>query len=250
MIKGEILKALIIFDKKTGNPYINYFPDKDFNMDPNLIINFLTSVLDFSKKFGQNLKMFDMESFRLVFTEKQDIVFNAISNRLVNPMDILFKLNTIQSIFLNEFSEDILSNPDIPSNYFDNFLKKIDEIINGDLRVLKNKPKIKKVLDTFHKKDFVMGSGLLSFAGNFLVSTFNKADTILIQSLFNSYFEMIVAGINKAIIEFLNRTFYIKKIDDQTLFVVIIKNDKEFKQIESEIEKVRENLKVIVKTDS
>ncbi|MFX1450997.1 MAG: hypothetical protein ACFFCM_09150 [Promethearchaeota archaeon] len=246
MTQGHLIKALLIFNRKTGTPFVYYVTDKDFNTEPGLIIGLLNSVLDFSKIIEQNLQMFDLESFRMVFTEKQNIVFNAISNRLVNPMDLLFKLNTIETIFLNEYTEAELANPNIRLNYFDNFLEKIKEIIDGDLRVLENRPQVKKILDAFNKKKFIIGSAVLSFAGNFLVNTFSKSETNLIQALFNTNFEMIVSGINKAIIEFLDRTFYVKKIDDQTVFIVMVKNIEEFEKVEKEIEKVRKNIKEAV----
>ena len=250
MTKEELIKALLIFDKKTGTPFIHYVPAEDFDKDPNLIISLLTSVIKYSKELGQtNLKMLDLEGFRLVFTEKQDIVFNAISNKLVNPMDLLFKLNTIQTLFLNEFTEEILSDPNISKNYFDNFVEKIDEIINGDLRVLENKQSVKKILERFNKNKFVIGSAVLSFAGNFLVNTFSKTETNLIQGIFNTNFELIVAGIKKALIEFRNMTFYTKKIDDQTLFATIIENVKNFEKIQAKIDKVGEEIiKVVQKT--
>ncbi len=248
MTKEKIIESLLIVDKKTGNIFINYVPAKDFDKDPNLIIGLLTSFLKYTKDLEQkNLKMLDLESFRLIFTEKYDIIFVAISNRLVNPMNLLFKLNTIQTLFLNEFTEDELSNPNIPPNYFDDFIEKIREIMNGDLRVLENKQSVKKILERFSKDKIVIGSAVLSFAGNFLVSTFTKDETNLIQALFNTNFELIISGIKKAFIEFLNRTFYIRKIDDQTLFVVIIKNVEDFEKIQIKIEKVEKEIINVVK---
>lgn len=239
MSRVEIIKAIFIFDKKSGRPFIRYLPSRDFKIEPFLVIGFLTAIMKFSKEVGRSdLKMIDMENLRFVFTEQEDTIFNAITTKLVKPLDLMFKLNTISTIFLNEFSKEELCNPRIPLEYYDKFLKTVDEIIHGEVRVLEytKEEKIRELLILFNEENQIAGSGVLSFTGDFLVNAFtDDADVDLVFTIFNSTFETKIFGINKFTIDIKNQDILIMKIDEETLFAVAGSENQNLQNLEEKV---------------
>ncbi len=251
MSKVEVIKAIFIFDKKSGRPFIRYMPSGDFKIEPFLVIGFLTAIMKFSKEVGRSdLKMIDMENLRFVFTEKDDIIFNAITTKLVKPLDLMFKLNTIATIFLNQFTGDELVNPKIALEHYDGFLETIDEIMHGNVRVLniEKEEKIKQALNNFNKNSQISGSGVISFTGDFLVNAFSKDEDVdLVYTIFNSIFETKVFGINKFFINIEERDISIMRIDEETLFVVISEKNQSCQAMEDRIVDLVQELRGLIK---
>jgi len=248
----EVIKAIFIFEKKSGRPFIRYMPSRDFKIEPFLVIGFLTAIMKFSKEVGRSdLKMIDMENLRFVFTEKDDIIFNAITTKLVRPLDLMFKLNTIVTIFLNQFTKDELLNPKVALEYYDSFLETIDEIIHGEVRVLETpkEKRIREILENFNKKDVITGSGVLSFTGDLLVNAFaNDEDIDIVFTIFNSIFETKIFGINKFYINIKNRDIFIHRIDDETLFAVITQKDLTCDIVENLIFEILPEIREVIKS--
>ncbi|MFX0134142.1 MAG: hypothetical protein ACFFDN_10910 [Candidatus Hodarchaeota archaeon] len=249
MSSVEVIKAIFIFDKKSGRPFIRYRPSRDFQIEPFLVIGFLTAIMKFSKEVGRSdLKMIDMENLRFVFTEKDGIIFNAITTKLVKPIDLMFKLNTISTIFLNEYTMEELLNPKIALEYYDGFKKTIHEIIQGTVRGLDHKKevKIKELLNEFNNENQLNGSGIISFTGDFLVTAFNRnQDEDIVHSIFNSIFETKIFGINNFTITILDQHIIISRIEEESLLVIIMREDQISSTIEDKIEELKKEIKKI-----
>lgn len=230
----DIVKALYIFNKKNGRPFIRFVKNQqDFAVESFLVIGFLTAILKFSKEVGKtDLKIIDMEDLRFIFTEKDGIVFTAITATTINPIDLLFKLKTIESIFLNEFTPDELSNSRLELEYFNKFIPVVDEIIHGDVRYIEPeekeevREKLKKFLKT-HEKLF--GLALISFTGEFIIDEINDPDYLnAVKSLFNAVFGTRLTGITHFFVNFSfggEYAIYIKRIEEETLIAVIGKSE-------------------------
>ncbi|NVM03778.1 MAG: hypothetical protein HWN67_15720 [Candidatus Helarchaeota archaeon] len=251
MSSVEVIKAIFIFDKKSGRPFIRFRPSRDFQIEPFLVIGFLTAIMKFSKEVGRSdLKMIDMENLRFVFTEKDGIIFNAITTKLVKPIDLMFKLNTISTIFLNEYTMEELLDPKIALEYYDGFKNTIDEIIHGTVRglELERESKLKEILNEFNKNNELDGSGIISFTGDFLVTAFNKIeDEETVHSIFNSIFETKIFGINNFTITILNRHIIITRIEEESLLVIIMREDQICPTIEENIEEIKKRIRKILR---
>ncbi len=244
------IKALVIFDKKTELPIINYFPAEDFEMEPPIIIGFLSSIMKFVKKIGQlDLKIVDIENYRFIFTEKQDIIFLLITTKLMNPLDLLFKLNTVITLFLNEFPEEKLANVKKHEKEFEDFKEIMRQVVYGEVTALdvSKQEQIKSILDNFNEREMLVGSGILSFTGKMLINAFYNSEIDLIDAIFNSIFEIKISGITKVFIEFQNKKFISTKINDQTVLVAISKIGKGYAKLEEEIEKVKTEIIEVLK---
>ncbi len=226
----EIVKAVFIFNKKNGRPFIRYIRNKqDFNVESFLVIGFLTAILKFSREVGKtDLKMIDMEDLRFIFTEKENVVFTAITGTTVNPLDLLFKITTIETIFLNEFSPEELSDSRLELEYFNKFIPVVDEIIHGDVRYIDDdeKEKVHRLLVEFNKKNKnIKGLAIFSFTGDILIDEFKQENhRNASKILFNAIYGTRLTGINRFCIEFKygeRFTVLIKQIEEETLLAVI-----------------------------
>ncbi|MHC1592098.1 MAG: hypothetical protein ACXQS8_08420 [Candidatus Helarchaeales archaeon] len=250
----DIVKAVFIFNKKNGRPFIRYIKNKqDFDVESFLVIGFLTAIIKFAREVGRtDLKVIDMEDLRFIFTEKNDVVFTAITGTTVNPIDLLFKIKTIESIFLNEFTPKELSDSRLELEYFNKFIPVVDEIIHGDVRYIRSeeKEKVKKQLLKFKEKnEFIMGMALFSFTGEILLDLFQveehrKSSRIL----FNAIFGTRLTGISRFCIEFVftkKFAIFMKRIEEETLIVLIgpdqdtlIKNESKINDLTKKIGKI------------
>ncbi|MHA1381536.1 MAG: hypothetical protein ACTSRG_24480 [Candidatus Helarchaeota archaeon] len=241
------IKALIIFNKETEVPYINYIASKDFNINPLDTVRFLKTVQMFSKYIGNSdVKMIEVEKFRLLFSETQDIIFAIITTKLINPFESLFRLNTIMTLFLNEFSEVQLNDKQKFHNDFSTFEIKVQEIIHGETIVLEKKLEIKRILEKFNENEHILGCAILSFSGDILVNALHNKEVYLIDSIFNSIYEMKISGIMKVFIEFLNLNFFSSKINDEIVLVAISKKGLSLANFESEIEEVKSKIQTVI----
>ena len=245
----EIVKALFIFNKKSGRPFIRYLGRRgDFDIEPFLVIGFLTAIIKFSREVGKSeLKIIDMEEMRFVFTEKDDTVVCAVTTKLINPLDLLFKVQTIETLFLNSFTEEELINPRIELEFFETFLPTLEEILFGTVRTFSDEEikKIKAILDDFvdfHKK--MAGGAIVSFTGDILVSAFrSKEQEEVVRTFFNAVFGTRVSGIEKILIElsqlsFEGHSILFERVEEETLLVLISKSGEYLQSHEEPIQKL------------
>ncbi|MHA1382563.1 MAG: hypothetical protein ACTSR3_02275 [Candidatus Helarchaeota archaeon] len=250
MTEDDAIKALIIFNKATEDLYVNYIVSREFQINPHYIVSFLKATLMFAKKIGQSeAKIVDVEKLRLLFIEQQNIIFTIISTKLVSPIDTLSKLNTISTLFLNEFSEEMLNNEKKYRKQFSNFEVIIQEIIHGELTALENEKKsqIKKLLEELNEAETILGSGILSFSGKILVNTFNNHEINLINAIFNSMYEMKISGITKIFVEFQNLNFFSNKLNDEIVLVVMSKKGSSVANLEKDLEEIKSKISTIIK---
>ena len=243
----EVVKAVYIFNKRNGRPFIRYVKNKqDFAVESFLVIGFLTAILKFSREVGKtDLKMIDMEDLRFVFTQRDDIVFTAICATTVNPLDLLFKITTIESIFLNDFTQEELFDSRLELEYFNRFIPIVDEIIQGDIRFIEpeNKQKIIQELEKFrsyHEK--ISGLAILSFTGDILIDVLIRdVCRTAVKSLFNTVFGIRLTGISQVLIDFTTPekySIFIKQIEEETLLAVIAESERDIREHHDKIEKL------------
>jgi len=245
----DLVKALFIFDKKSGRPYIRYLGRKgEFDIEPFLVIGFLTAIIKFSREVGKSdLKVIDMEDLRFIFSEKDDVVCCAITTKLINPLDLLFKVQTIETLFLNSFKTEELSNPRIELEFFETFIPVLEEIIYGNVRSFSDNEinLVKEKLDefkNFHKK--MSGAAVISFTGDLLVNSLDGPDQVeLVRTFFNAIFGTRITGIEKILIDlsqlsYDGYSFLIKRIEEETLLVLISKSGEYLQSHDKEIQKL------------
>lgn len=245
----DIVKALFIFNKKSGRPFIRYLGRRgEFDIEPFLVIGFLTAIIKFSREVGKSeLKIIDMEELRFVFTEKEDVVVCAVTTKLINPLDLLFKVQTIETLFLNSFNEEQLNNPRIELEFFETFLPTLEEVLYGSVRSFSEEEikQIKVILDKFVKKHVKMhGSAIVSFTGDILVKSFgNDEQEEIVRTFFNAIFGTRVSGIEKILIELSQLSFegysiLFQRIEEETLLVLISKSGEYLQSHEEPIQKL------------
>ncbi|MHA1785254.1 MAG: hypothetical protein ACTSVY_09325 [Candidatus Helarchaeota archaeon] len=254
----DIVKALFIFNKKSGRPFIRYLGKHgDFNIEPFLVIGFLTAILKFSKEVGRSeLKVIDMEDLRFVFSEKDDVVCCAVTTKLINPLDLLFKVQTIQTIFLTSFTVEELNDHRIELEFFEKFIPIMEEILYGTVRTVSEDEinKIKSKLDDFigfHKK--IAGGAVISFTGDVLVPAFGNSEQMeLVRTFFNAIFGTRVSGIEKILIDLSQLSFegysiLIQRIEEETLLVLISKSGLYLQSHEESIQKLSHDISKLLK---
>ena len=255
----EIVKALFIFNKKSGRPFIRYLGRRgEFDIEPFLVIGFLTAIIKFSREVGKSdLKIIDMEEMRFVFSDKDDVVVCAVTTKFINPLDLLFKVQTIETLFINTFTEDQLVNPRIELEFFETFLPTLEEILYGTVRTFSDdeRSKIKNILDGFlerHKK--MSGAAIVSFTGDILVASFgySKQEEI-VRTFFNAIFGTRVSGIEKILIElselsFEGHSILFDRIEEETLLVLISKSGQYLQAHEEPIQKLCHDISKLLKT--
>lgn len=255
----DIVKALFIFNKKSGRPFIRYLGRRgEFDIEPFLVIGFLTAIIKFSREVGKSeLKIIDMEEMRFVFTEKDDVVVCAVTTKFINPLDLLFKVQTIETLFLNSFTEEQLNNPRIELEFFETFLPTLEEILFGVVRSFSDEEmnNIKVILDefiNFHKK--MAGGAIVSFTGDILVASFgDSGQEEIVRTFFNAIFGTRVSGIEKILIElsqlsFEGHSILFERIEEETLLVLISKSGEYLQSHEEYIQKLCHDISKLLRT--
>ncbi|MHA1264365.1 MAG: hypothetical protein ACTSRS_03940 [Candidatus Helarchaeota archaeon] len=226
MSYSELIKAIFIFDKKSGRPYIRR-TFGDFQAEPFLVMGFLNAIMKFAKEVGKSdLRMIDMQDLRFFFTEKNDIIFTSITSKTVSPLDLKFKIKTIESIFLEKYSAKDLSNVSLEIEYFENFIPIIDEIVFGDVRYLDKdvRAKMQQLLITLTEFENIAGAAILSFTGVILANALTEKQKEIFLKFFNGIFGVGISGITRVIIDTINYSIYIINLEEDCILVVFSKN--------------------------
>ena len=231
MIRQEIIKGFLIFEKRSGRPYIHRtYPG--FNADPFLLIGFLNAMIKFAKEamVGKtDIRLIDMHNLRFAFMESHGIIFTAISSNIGCPLDLEFKIKTIESLFLETFSEEELMNPSLSIAHYNNFNPIVDEIIEGEVKFihLDKINKIKKMMDELKQKnDDILGLAIISFTGIVLVNGLELEHYDLIGQLINNLFSTRISGIEQFIIQLIKISIYIQLLSIDSFLVTVINRNK------------------------
>lgn len=222
MSRSELIKAIFVFDKKSGRPFIRR-TFGDFQAEPFLVMGFLNAIMKFAKEVGKSdLRMIDMQDLRFVFTEKNDIIFTSITNKIMSPLDLKFKIKTIESIFLEKYTPEDLANISLEIEYFESFIPIIDEIIFGDVRYLANgkRDQMQSLLDNLIENENIASAAILSFTGILLVSTLTEKQKDVFYKFFNGIFAAGVSGITRVIIDTQTFSLYITSLEEDCILVV------------------------------
>ncbi|MHA1269557.1 MAG: hypothetical protein ACTSPY_07185 [Candidatus Helarchaeota archaeon] len=250
MNKTELIKGFLIFDKKSGRPFIHRtYPG--FNADPFLLIGFLNAMIKFAKEAmigHSDLRMIDMQDLRFAFMESNGIIFTAISSNLCSPLDLKFKIKTIVSLFLESFTGEELSNTALSIEHYKAFNKIVDEVIEGEVKFISiNKIKeLRQLLDEFKEQiDDILGLAIISFTGIVLVNSLEPEHYDIIAKLINSLFSTQISGIKKFYLQLVDKLIYIKLISiDSYLIYITIKNqdfnfeDNQYTEFENKISNI------------
>ncbi|TFF88301.1 MAG: hypothetical protein EU549_03295 [Promethearchaeota archaeon] len=222
----ELIKAFLIFEKKSGRPYIHrIYPG--FNADPFLLIGFLNAMIKFAKEamLGKKaIKLIDMQDLRFAFMESNKIIFTAVSSNLNSPLDLEFKIKTIESLFLETFSKEELSDATLSIEHYNPFTPIVDEIIQGEVKYVKDNKveNLKSQLDEYKEKnDNILGLAIISFTGIVIVNSLQPKHYDLISKLINNLFSTQISGIRRFNLELTKLHVYIEliSIDSYLLYV-------------------------------
>ncbi|MDD1777646.1 MAG: hypothetical protein LUQ65_05700, partial [Candidatus Helarchaeota archaeon] len=108
MSLSEFVRAIFIFEKKSGRPYVRRTYG-NFQAEPFLVMGFLNAIMKFSKEVGKSdLRMIDLQDLRFFFSEKESVIITAITHISVSALELKFKIKTIESLFLERFKPDDL----------------------------------------------------------------------------------------------------------------------------------------------
>jgi predicted regulator of Ras-like GTPase activity (Roadblock/LC7/MglB family) len=222
---SELVKAIFIFDKRSGRPFVRR-TFGDFQAEPFLVMGFLNAIMKFSKEVGKSdLRMIDMQDLRFFFTEKNNVIFTSITNKIVSPLDLKFKIKTIESIFLERFSEEELADMSREIEYYESFIPIIDEIVFGDVRhVPKERRKhMLSILEALNQNDNIAGAAIISFTGILIADALTDAQRELFLNFFNGIYGIGISGITRVLVDTINLSIYITNLEGDCLLVVFSK---------------------------
>jgi hypothetical protein len=230
----ELVKAIFIFDKKSGRPFVRR-TFGDFQAEPFLVMGFLNALMKFAKEVGKSdLKIIDMQDLRFFLTEKnftdsRSIIFTAITNITVSPLDLKFKIKTIESLFLEKYSPEDLADVGREIEYYEAFIPVIDEIITGDVRPVKKDiaEDVMNSLESLIQNENIAGAGVFSFTGINLADRLTDDQKELFFRLFNGIFAIGLSGITRVVIDTHNYSIYVTSLEEDCLLVVF-SNTKRF----------------------
>ncbi|NVM56142.1 MAG: hypothetical protein HWN66_20770 [Candidatus Helarchaeota archaeon] len=226
MSRSELIKAIFIFDKKSGRPYVRR-TFGDFQAEPFLVMGFLNAIMKFAKEVGKSdLKIIDMQDLRFFFTEKANVIFTSLTSKTMSPLDLKFKIKTIESIFLEKYSPEDLADVRREIEYFESFIPVIDEIIFGDVRFVQKdkREQMQLLLENLTQNENIAGAAILSFTGIFLASAMSESQKQLFLKFFNGIYGMGVSGITRVMIDTHNFSIYITNLEEDCLLVVFSLN--------------------------
>ncbi|MHA1132293.1 MAG: hypothetical protein ACTSQI_00580 [Candidatus Helarchaeota archaeon] len=223
----ELVNAIFVFDKKSGRPYIRR-TFGNFQAEPFLVIGFLNAIMKFAKEVGKSdLKVIDMQDLRFYFiertlSEKISIIFTAITNISVSPLDLKFKIKTIESLFLEKYKTEELMDVSREIEFFEKFNPIIDEIIFGDVRPI---PKtisgdLEQILADLIQNENIAGAGIYSFTGVQLADRLTDWQREIFLKFFNGIFTVGISGITRVTIDTHAYSIYITYLEEDCLLVV------------------------------
>ncbi len=234
MSNTELVKAIFVFDKKSGRPFIRR-TFGNFQAEPFLVIGFLNAIMKFAKEVGKSdLKIIDMQDLRFFFiehsfSEKVSIIFTAITNITVSPLDLKFKIKTIESLFLEKYTADELLDVSREIEFFEKFNPIIDEIIFGDVRPVPTEVNedLEAILTNLIQNENIAGAGIYSFTGINLADQLTDRQKEIFLKFFNGIFTVGVSGITRVTIDTHAYSIYITGLEEDCLLVVF-SNSKRF----------------------
>ncbi len=222
MRRSELVKAIFIFDKKSGRPYIRR-TFGDFQAEPFLVMGFLNAIMKFAKEVGKSdLRMIDMQDLRFFFTEKNNIIFTSITTKIISPLDLKFKIKTIESIFLEKYTPENLANISLEIEFFESFIPVIDEIIFGDVRYLETgkRDQMQKLLNNLIKNENISGAAVLSFTGIILASVLSEKQKEIFFKFFNGIFAAGSSGLTRVMIDTQTYSLHITSLEEDCILIV------------------------------
>ncbi|HUY01233.1 MAG TPA: hypothetical protein VMV49_16855 [Candidatus Deferrimicrobium sp.] len=222
---SELVKAIFIFDKKSGRPFVRR-TFGDFQAEPFLVMGFLNAIMKFSKEVGKSdLRMIDMQDLRFFFTEKNNVIFTSITSKTVSPLDLKFKIKTIESIFLERFTDAELIDMSREIEYFESFIPIIDEIVFGDVRhVSKEKRKnMLSILEKLTQNENIAGAAIISFTGIIVADALTDTQRELFLNFFNGIYGIGISGITRVLVDTISLSIYITNLEGDCLLVVFSK---------------------------
>ena len=230
----DLIKAIFIFDKKSGRPFVRR-TFGNFQAEPFLVMGFLNALMKFAKEVGKSdLKIIDMQDLRFFFTEKnftenRSIIFTAITHISVSPLDLKFKIKTIESLFLEKYAPEDLLDVGREIEYYETFIPVIDEIITGDVRPVNKEisVEVKDTLEALIQNENIAGAGVFSFTGIILADRLTTDQKKLFFKLFNGIYAGGLSGITRVVIDTHNYSIYITSLEEDCLLVVF-SNKKRF----------------------
>ena len=174
--KFKTIKAFFIFQKESGATlFTRSYETKDTpTPDAHLVVAFLTAMFSFAKSSSlSELRVVDMTDLRFSFIEKDDLVFAVLASPLVSPLDLQFKLTTISSLFLAEYSKQVEDLQLVDTDMFEGFSSHVDEVFLGETREMLTSSKnaalfyLKKLVQ--QKITGARGAMIVSFTGDILI---------------------------------------------------------------------------------
>lgn len=238
MNQQELIKGFLIFEKRSGRPFIHRtYPG--FNADPFLLIGFLNAMIKFAKEAmigSSDIRMIDMQDLRFAFMESHGIIFTAISTSITSPLDLEFKIKTIESLFLENFKQEDLQNPSLSIEHYNSFNRIVDEIVEGEVKYVPEEKTsiIKTILDDYkNKNEQIIGMAIISFTGIVIVNSLIPEHYNLMSKLINNLFSTRISGIKKFYMELVDTFIYVELISIDSYLICITKK-KYLKEIEKQ----------------
>jgi len=238
MSLAEFIRAIFIFEKKSGRPFVRRTYG-NFQAEPFLVMGFLNAIMKFSKEVGKSdLRMIDLQDLRFFFTEKENVIITAITHKSVSALELKFKIKTIESLFLERFKAEELADIGREIEYFEDFIPVIDEIVRGDVRYLdyKAKKKLKEVLENLITDGF-SGAAVFSFNGVIFAESLSEKQREIFLKFFDGIFCSGVSSISRVIIDTYEYSIFISALEEDC-FLIVFDTNKRFQ--DSDIEKISE----------
>ncbi len=186
-------------------------------------MGFLNALMKFAKEVGKSdLRMIDMQDLRFFFTDKNNVIFTAITSTTVSPLDLKFKIKTIESIFLEKYSAEDLADIGREIEYFETFISVIDEIVYGDVRFINKEisDRLQSLLDQLTRNENISGAGIFSFTGIPIADNLDEKQIESFHKFFTGIFCVGISGITRVIIDTYNYSIYFTSLEEDCLLVV------------------------------
>lgn len=235
MSLSEFVRAIFIFEKKSGRPYVRRTYG-NFQAEPFLVMGFLNAIMKFSKEVGKSdLRMIDLQDLRFFFTEKENVIITAITHKSVSALELKFKIKTIESLFLERFKTEDLMDVGREIEYFEEFIPVIDEIVRGDVRYLQNqqKDKMRQTLENLIREKNLGGAAVFSFNGIVFAEVLSEKQRVVFEKFFDGIFCSGISGIRKVSIDTYDYSVNIYGLEEDC-FLIVFSTEKGFLEVDKE----------------
>jgi len=239
MSLAEFVRAIFIFDKRSGRPFVRRTYG-NFQAEPFLVMGFLNAIMKFSKEVGKSdLRMIDLQDLRFFFSEKENVIITAITHKAVSALELKFKIKTIESLFIERFKSEELADVGREIEYFEDFIPVIDEIVRGEVRFLDEaaKEKMQQVLENLVSDGDFTGAAVFSFNGVIFASALTEKQKEVFLKIFDGIFSSGVSGISRVIIDTYEYSIYSSGLEEDC-FLMVFSSSKRFQDLD--LEKISE----------